>query len=207
MYEVMCKIFQAGAVKIIKLTIRPISCNHPRSSCLPHIDTGPTVSSIFGMLPGSCFLSVCQALCDSTWIYSMLPNRSAVRILGTNLAVTWCMPNSFIRTHWHVPRWHKIWCTLAVPFSDSSWKSPQVMYTTLNKCMWKLPTSTHLHVVWHTDSLGMVVLPSTGALCYHNCCGTSPECFGYYLIQEKSYLKTQGFCNSSHEHVFKEWWF
>jgi len=26
---------------------------------------------------------------------------SAVRILGTNLAVTWCMPNSSIRTRWH----------------------------------------------------------------------------------------------------------
>jgi len=31
----------------------------------------------------------------------------------------------------------------------------------------------------------MVVLPSTGASCYHNCCidgGTSPENFGFHLI-------------------------
>jgi hypothetical protein len=28
---------------------------------------------------------------------------SAVMVLGTNLAATRCMPNSFIRTHWHVP--------------------------------------------------------------------------------------------------------
>jgi hypothetical protein len=28
---------------------------------------------------------------------------SAVRILGTNLAATRCMPNSSVRTRWHVP--------------------------------------------------------------------------------------------------------
>ena len=28
--------------------------------------------------------------------------------------------------------WHKIWCTFAVPFSDPSWKSPRVKYTTPN---------------------------------------------------------------------------
>jgi hypothetical protein len=41
------------------------------------------------------------------------------------------------------------------------------------------------HVHWHTDSLDMVVLPSTGALHYLNCCidgGTSPEYFGYTLV-------------------------
>jgi hypothetical protein len=31
------------------------------------------------------------------------------------------------------------------------------------KRLWKLPTSTQLHTTWHTDSLDMVVLPSTGA--------------------------------------------
>ena len=47
----------------------------------------------------------------------------AVRILGTNLAVTWCMPNSSIRTCWQVPLpistssaiswmvWHRSWWT------------------------------------------------------------------------------------------------
>ena len=50
------KIFRTGAVKIIKLTVSPIGRRHPRSSSLPHVDTGPTVSSIFGTHPGSSFL-------------------------------------------------------------------------------------------------------------------------------------------------------
>ena len=62
MYEVVSKIFQTDAVKIVKLTIRLISFCHPRSSSLLHVDTGPTVFSIFGTLPGSPFLSECQAL-------------------------------------------------------------------------------------------------------------------------------------------------
>jgi hypothetical protein len=81
--------------------------------------------------------------------------------------------------------WHKIWCIITVPFSDPSWKSPPVMYTTPNKCMWKLPTSTQLHATWHTDSLDMVVLQSTTASHYHNCCidsGTSLEYFWYNLV-------------------------
>ena len=56
------KSFQTDAVKIIKLTIRPIGRCHPRSSSLPNVITGPTVSSVFGTLPGSPFLSECQAL-------------------------------------------------------------------------------------------------------------------------------------------------
>src|SRR5215468_2242371 len=62
MYESVSKIFRTDAVKIIKLTIRPISRHHPRSSSLPHVDTGLTISSVFGSLPGSPFLSECQAL-------------------------------------------------------------------------------------------------------------------------------------------------
>jgi hypothetical protein len=53
------------------------------------------------------------------------------------------------------------------------------------KRVWKLPTSTLLRATWHTDSLEMVVLPSTGASRYSNCCidgGTSPEYFGYTLV-------------------------
>jgi hypothetical protein len=56
------KIFRTDAVKIIKLTIRPIGPHHPRNSSLSHVDTGPTVSSIFGTFSGSFFLSECQAL-------------------------------------------------------------------------------------------------------------------------------------------------
>jgi len=69
------KIFCTEAVKIVKLTIRPIGCRHPRSISLPHVDTGPTVSFIFGTLPGSPFLSVSSTLCDSAWISSMVSNR------------------------------------------------------------------------------------------------------------------------------------
>jgi hypothetical protein len=61
-YVGVSKIFRTDAVKIIKLTIRPIGHHHARSSSLPHKGTGGTVSSIFGTLPGSPFLSVCQAL-------------------------------------------------------------------------------------------------------------------------------------------------
>jgi len=50
------KIFRTDAVKIIKLTISPIGRRHPRSSSLPHVDTSPTVSSIFGTHLGSSFL-------------------------------------------------------------------------------------------------------------------------------------------------------
>jgi hypothetical protein len=55
-HEGLSKIFRIDGVKIIKLTIRPIGCHHPGSSSLPHVDTCPTVSTIFGTLPGSPFL-------------------------------------------------------------------------------------------------------------------------------------------------------
>ena len=152
-YKVVSKIFRTDAVKIIKLTIRPIGHRHPLSIFLLHVDTGPTVSSTFGTLPGSPFLSDCQAL-SAIWPVSpqwyqtgilsasisfleigrshRVPNQesmvggawqpfcfsvqfssvqtvmhcwfwSVVRILGTNLAARRCMPNSSVRTHWHVP--------------------------------------------------------------------------------------------------------
>jgi hypothetical protein len=41
-YEVVSKIFETDAVKIVKLTTRPIGHRHPGSSSLPHVDTGPT---------------------------------------------------------------------------------------------------------------------------------------------------------------------
>jgi hypothetical protein len=74
-YEEVAKIFRTDAVTIIKLTIRPIGHLYPRSSFLPQIDNGPTVSSIFRTLPWSPFLSECQALCDSAQVSSMVSNR------------------------------------------------------------------------------------------------------------------------------------
>jgi hypothetical protein len=46
-YEVVSKIFWTDVVKITKLNIRPIGCHHPRSSSLPHVDTGLTISFNF----------------------------------------------------------------------------------------------------------------------------------------------------------------
>jgi hypothetical protein len=63
--------------------------------------------------------------------------------------------------------------------------TPQVTFTTTNKRVWKLPTSTQPRATWHTDSLKMVVLSSAGASRYHICCidvGTCPEYFGYTLV-------------------------
>jgi hypothetical protein len=61
-YEHVFKIFRTDTLNILKLTIRPIGRHHPRSSFLPHADTGLTVSSINVRLPGNYLLSECQAL-------------------------------------------------------------------------------------------------------------------------------------------------
>jgi hypothetical protein len=61
-FEGIFQIFRTDAVKIIKLTIRPIGRHHPPSSSLPHVDTGPIHSSVFGMLPEIPFQAECQAL-------------------------------------------------------------------------------------------------------------------------------------------------
>jgi hypothetical protein len=58
-WDGVSKILRTYAVKFIKLTIRTICHHHPRSSSLPHLDTGPTGPFIFGTRP---FLSECQAL-------------------------------------------------------------------------------------------------------------------------------------------------
>jgi hypothetical protein len=58
---VVSKIFWTDVVKIIKLIIRPIGHHHPLNSYLLHVETGPTVPFIFGILPESPFLSECQA--------------------------------------------------------------------------------------------------------------------------------------------------
>jgi hypothetical protein len=55
----------------------------------------------------------------------------------------------------------------------------------ITKHVWKLPTSTQLRAICHSDSLHIVVLPSAGASRLHNCCingGTSLEYFGYSLV-------------------------
>jgi hypothetical protein len=75
-------------------------------------------------------------------------------------------------------------------------------YTTPNKRLWKLPTSTQLRATWHTGSLDMVVLPSTGASRYHNCCidgGTTPEYFGCTLVHRHTQILKPLFENFS-------WW-
>jgi hypothetical protein len=90
-----------------------------------------------------------------------------------------------------------------VPFSDPSWKSPQVTYTTPtpDKRAWKLRTSTKLRATWCTDSLDMVVLSSTGASRYQKCCidgGTSPEYFGYHLVMSELFRYK---CTVFREHI------
>jgi hypothetical protein len=74
-------------------------------------------------------------------------------------------------------------------FSGSSWILPQVTYTTPNKRTenWPRPPS---YVQLGTHSLDMLVLPSTGASRYHNCCvdSTSPECLGYHLVHTLYYI-------------------
>ena len=68
---------------MLKLTIRPIGRRHPRSSSLPHVDTGPTLSSIVGMLPGSPFLSECQAL---SAIWPVSPQWYQTGILSASIS-------------------------------------------------------------------------------------------------------------------------
>jgi hypothetical protein len=72
LFEGLFKIFWTDPVKTIKITIRPIGRHHPRSSYLPHVDTGPTVSSIFLF---SFSVRMSNTYCDSAWISSMVSNR------------------------------------------------------------------------------------------------------------------------------------
>jgi hypothetical protein len=61
-------------------------------------------------------------------------------------------------------------------------------HTTPNIRVSTLLTSTQLRATWYTDSLDMVVLPSTGTLRYNNCCtdgGPSPEYFVNTLVKDK----------------------
>jgi hypothetical protein len=95
LYEGESKIFRTDAVKIIKVTIRPISRYHLRSSSLPPVDTGPTVSSIFVTLAGSPFLSECQAL-SAIWSGSCqcyLTGLRSASILFLEIGRSHRMPN------------------------------------------------------------------------------------------------------------------
>ena len=75
-YEVVSKIFWTDAVKIVKLTMRPIGRSHPRGSSLPHVDTGPTFSSILERFVEVFFsIRVSSTLCDSACISLMVSNR------------------------------------------------------------------------------------------------------------------------------------
>jgi hypothetical protein len=66
---------------------------------------------------------------------------------------------------------------------------------TINKCVRKLPTPTQLRATWHIVSLDMVVLPSTDASRYHNCCidgSTSLEYFEYSLVKNNECGERRG---------------
>jgi hypothetical protein len=129
-------------------------------------------------------LCVChrQLMCDQSWTGHATETPAYDSRYGpwTLVELLWRSPQHFSQDR------HKIWFTLAVPLSDPPRKSPQVTYVTPNKRTWKLLTSTQLCSTWHTDSLDMVVIPSTSAWRYHNCCidgSTSPEYFWYHNIK------------------------
>jgi hypothetical protein len=131
----------------------------------------------------------CPALCDSAWISSMVSNRcpsSLNFIFGNRKNSHGAKPGKY--GGWGMTAYSISPGTAGrgrCSFSEPSWISPQVTYTILNKRVWKVPTSTQLRATGHTDSLDLVVLPCTGAPRYHKCCtdgGTSPEYFGYHLV-------------------------
>jgi hypothetical protein len=71
------------------------------------------------------------------------------------------------------------------------WNDTVKIINLTTKCMWKLPTSTQLRVTWHTDSLDMVVLQSTGASRYHNRCRWRHQSGIFWIHPHKlSYILT-----------------
>jgi hypothetical protein len=89
--------------------------------------------------------------------------------------------NVVTRTCWKFPALWAYPTLLYEGISRNSRTEAIPKYTTHNKCVWKLPASTQQRAAWHTDSLDMVVLPSTGASRIHNICmdgDTSPEDVG-----------------------------
>jgi hypothetical protein len=91
----------------------------------------------------------------------------------------------------HLPAWDESFQS-SLYHNEASFRVSKIFRTDAvkiinitTKRVWKLPTPTQLRATWHTDSLDMVVLPSTGVSRYQNCCidgGTSPEYFGYTLV-------------------------
>jgi hypothetical protein len=65
--------------------------------------------------------------------------------------------------------------------SRTFWTDAVKITNLTTKCVCKLPTATQLHAVCYTDSLYMVVLTSTGASRYHNCCIDGPMKFKIHL--------------------------
>jgi hypothetical protein len=74
-YEMVSKIFRTDGVKIITFNTRFIGRHHPRSSSLPHVDTGPTVSSIFERFVEALFCQSVKHSLNSAWISSVVSNR------------------------------------------------------------------------------------------------------------------------------------
>jgi hypothetical protein len=142
-----------------------------------YVDTGSTVSSVFGTLPGNPFLSECQTLrFGLDLLNGIKPASCQLQFhFWKQEEVTGCQ----IRRFHDRRRADEVQCR-----RRRAAASPQVTYTTPNKRVRKLPTSTQLRATWQPDSLDAVVLPSTGASRYHNYCmdgDTSPEYFGYRL--------------------------
>jgi hypothetical protein len=189
------KIFRTGHIKIIKLTIRPIGRHHPRSSFLLHVDTGPSVSSISGTLPGSPFLSECQALSairpgSPQWYQTGVLSTSVLflevgrshRVVKSGEYGRWGMTAifCFVRN-----------CCLRAELWDGalSWWISQVC--SRQSPGRRLPTfscSRRKTSQWNPE---FTVWPvGTGASHYHNCCidgGSSPETFGYHLVLWSEY--------------------
>jgi hypothetical protein len=111
-------------------------------------------------------------------VWERLESRPSSR---TSVFVRWILASHLLLCfrprfclHFHLRGLSKIFRTDAVKIINLTTKGVQ-----------KLPTSIQLLATWHTDSLDMVVLLSTGASCYHNCYiddGTGPEYFGYTLV-------------------------
>jgi hypothetical protein len=187
-YEGVSKIFRTDAVKTIKLIIRPIGRNHPRISSLPHVDTGPTVSYIFVTLPGSSFLSECQALS------AIRPGSPQWYQTGVLSAFSFIFGNRKKSEGAKSGEYSGWGMTAIFCFARNCW-----VRTDTGRCHGEAARSVlakvrgdvfaRLHAVaenvavWNPE---FTVWPVwTGASRYHNCCidgGTSPEYFGYHLI-------------------------
>jgi hypothetical protein len=173
LYEGVSKIFGTDAVKINKFIIRPIGRHHPRSSSLPHVDTGPTVSSIFGKLPGSPFLSMSTTPRDSAWI----PQNYQTGVLSTSISVlergrSHRVPNQESKVG---GRWQPFLFRQKLLGEDGSirgalsrWSSQVCSRQSSGRRLRTFPRSRHKTSQWNPE---FTVLPiGTGASHYHNCC-------------------------------------